>query len=138
MYILDEENRAIDLNLIPDECDIHFWVYDAAKDIRDYHVAPLIMLESFYSPIVKLKFTEDTNRNPREYSMNIPAEYQLLIGDPTYGELELVPVTSLSKRGFMTFENNPLSSFRVKYLHVDVSDILPNVKWFMPKIQIIY
>jgi len=136
MYILNEENTAVDLNLVPNECDIYFWVYDAAKDVRDYHVSQLIMLDNFYSPVVKLNFSYGTSKkNFRQYSLNVPADYQLLIGDSSFNDLELIPVTSLSDRGFTAFENNPLSSYRVTFWNVNASDVLPNVKWFMPRVH---
>ena len=30
---------------------------------------------------------------------------------------------------------NPVSSFRPEYLHIDVEDVLPSIKWFMPKVK---
>jgi hypothetical protein len=136
MHLLNEKNESIDLNLIPNECDIHFWVYDVNKDVRDYHVAPLIMLDNFYSPVVKLTFTDDSYREPIKYSLTIPADYSILIGTSSYNDLELIPVTNISNRGFTAFENNPLSSFRVQFFQVDIQDILPNVKWFVPRLAV--
>src|ERR1035441_8512047 len=136
MLILNESNQPIDLNLIPEQCDIYFWVFDNNTGAKDYFCTPLIMLESFYSPTIKLKLTMDNSRyNPTQYFLNVPADYQILIGEPTHGNLELNPITSLSGRHFRAFSINPISGFQPNFLHVDIEDVLGNIKWFMPKIK---
>ena len=137
MLILNEYNTPVDLNLIPDQVDMHFWVFDNTTSVKDYICQPLVMVESFYSPIIKLRLTEDSGRrNPITYDINIPADYQLLIGEPTHGDLEINPVTSLSGRHFRAYSINPTASFRPEYLHVEVHDVLPTIKWFVPKTRV--
>ena len=136
MLILNEENNPVDLNLIPNECDMYFWVFDNSTGAKDYFCVPLIMLESFYSPTIKLCLTMDNSRhNPTKFFINVPADYQILIGEPSHGDLEINPVTSLSGRHFKAFSMNPISSFRPEYLHIEVEDVLPSIKWYMPKIR---
>ena len=136
MLILNEENYPVDLNLIPEQCDMFFWVFDNSTGFKDYYCTPLIMLESFYAPIIKLRLTVNASRNNPEYQyVNVPADYQILIGEPSHGDLEVNPVTSVSSRNFKAFSVNPISSFTADYLHLEVEDVLPSVKWYMPKIK---
>ena len=74
MLILNEDNKPVDLNLIPNEVDMYFWVFDNATGAKDYFCVPLIMLESFYALTIKLRLTLDNSRrNPTQYFINIPA-----------------------------------------------------------------
>jgi hypothetical protein len=136
MLILNEYNTPVDLNLIPNQVDMNFWVFDNSANAKDYFCVPLIMLESFYSPTIKLRLTMDNSRhNPTNFFLNVPSDYQILIGEPTHGDLEINPITSLSGRHFKAYSLNPMSSFRPEYLHIEVEDVLPTIKWFMPKIK---
>jgi hypothetical protein len=136
MLILNESNQAVDLNLIPDVVDMHFWVFDNTTHTKDFICQPLLMIESFYSSTIKLRLTVDSGRKPyTTYFINVPSDYQLLIGEPTHGDLEINPITSLSGRNFRAFSLNPLSSFRPEFLHVETEDVLPIIKWFMPKMK---
>lgn len=136
MHILNEDNMPIDLNLIPDQVDMHFWVFDNSSGAKDYFCVPLIMLESFYSPTIKLRLTIDASRKHQQhFFLNVPSDYQILIGEPSHGDLEINPVTSLSGRHFKAFSMNPVTSFRPEYMHIEVEDVLPSIKWFMPKMK---
>ncbi len=136
MLILNEDNQPVDLNLIPNEVDMHFWVFDNSVSAKDFFCQPLIMLESFYSPAIKLRLTEETGRrNTISKFVNVPADYQILIGEPSHGDLEINPITSLSGRNFKAFSLNPISSFRPSYLHIEIEDMLPSIKWFIPKMK---
>jgi hypothetical protein len=136
MLILNEDNNPVDLNLIPDQVDMYFWVFDNATGAKDYFCVPLIMLESFYSPTIKLRLTIDNSRrNPTSYFINVPADYQILIGESSVSSLEVNPVTSLSGRKFKAFSLNPMASFMPTYLDIEVEDVLPSIKWFMPKVK---
>ena len=136
MYVLNENNETVDLNLIPDQVDMHFWVYDNTTHAKDYFCQPLIMLESFYSPTIKLRLSVDSGRrNPTQYLVNVPADYQILIGEQTHGDLEVTAVTSLSGRHFSAFVTNPLTAFQPGFLHIEVEDVLPTIKWFVPKMK---
>ena len=136
MFILNEENKPIDLNLIPNEVDMYFWVFDNSIGAKDYFCVPLIMLESFYSPVIKLRLTSNSTRiNPEQYFLNVPADYQILVGEASSGNLEINPISSLSGRGFNAFTTNPISSFMAEYFQVDVEDVLGNIKWCVPKMK---
>lgn len=137
MLILDENNNTVDLNLIPEEVDLWYWTLDNSTPSNpDYRVNNLIMLESFYAPVIKLKLTYGYAKNTKSYFLNVPADHQILIGEPSHGDLEVNPISSLSGRGFKAFSLNPLSSYMAEYPEVEVEDALPNIKWFLPKLSI--
>ena len=65
----------------------------------------------------------------------MPVDWQLLIGEPEMGDLEVVPLTSINDRGFKAFCFNPLSSFRAEFEDVEIVDIYQDVKWYFPKLR---
>ena len=117
------------MNDIPDEVDdLRFCVFDNSdpKD-PDYFFIPLIFLESFNSPALVLRIGEHTVR--------MPVDWQILIGEPDLGDLEVVPLTSINDRGFSVFTFNPRSSFRPEFMHIEIVDIYQDVKWYFPKLK---
>jgi len=117
------------MNEVPDEVgDLRFCIFDNSnpKD-PDYYFIPLIFLESFNSPALVLKIGEDIIR--------MPIDWQILIGEPDLGDLEVVPLTSINDRGFKIFTFNPLSSFSPEFKSVEVVDIYQDVKWYFPKLK---
>lgn len=129
MLILDNENKAINLDLIADQVDIHFSVLENSTDPNevDYFFPPLIMMESFYAATIRLKIGK--------WFINMPADFQILIGEPSHGDLEVNPIISLNDRDFKAFALNPISSFRPEFLPIDIDDVLPSTRWFLPKIK---
>lgn len=129
MRILTLDNTAFEMDEIPDEIgDLRFCVFDNSdpKD-PDYYYIPLIFLESFNSPALVLKIGNNT--------IKMPVDWQLLIGEPDLGDLEVVPLTSINDRGFSVFTFNPLSSFRPEFMPVEIVDIYQDVKWYFPKLK---
>ncbi|CAB4129138.1 hypothetical protein UFOVP112_236 [uncultured Caudovirales phage] len=129
MRILTLDNTAYPMDQIPDEIDeVRFCVLDNSdpKD-PDYFYIPLIFLESFNSPALVLRIGDSTIR--------MPVDWQLLIGEPDFGDLEVVPLTSINDRGFNVFTFNPLSSFRPEFQPVEIVDIYQDVKWYFPKLK---
>lgn len=128
MLVLNNSNESVDLNLIPDEVDMNFCVFSNESPTNaDYFFPQLIMLESFYAPTLRLRIGH--------FYVNVPSDFQILIGEPTHGDLEVNPVTSLSGRNFNAFVLNPLTSFTASYLPIDIDDVLPTTKWFLPKMK---
>ena len=114
---------------VPDEVDdLRFCIFDNSnpKD-PDYFFVPLIFLESFNSPALVLKIGEDIIR--------MPVDWQILIGEPDLGDLEVVPLTSINDRGFNVFTFNPLTGFSPKFEPVEVIDIYQDVRWYFPKLK---
>lgn len=117
------------MDQIPEEIEeVRFCVFDNSdpKD-PDYFYIPLIFLESFNSPALVLKIGENVIR--------MPVDWQLLIGEPDFGDLEVIPLTSINDRGFNVFCFNPLSSFRPEFYPVEIVDIYQDVKWYFPKLK---
>ena len=129
MLILTTENKTFDLNFMPDVVDdLHFCVLDNSNQNEvDYHFPPLVFMESFSAPTVRLKIGS--------YFVNIPVDYQILIGEPQHGDLEVNAVSNLNDRDFKAFALNPLSSFRPEFLPVEIDDVLPSTRWFLPKLK---
>lgn len=129
MRILTLENTAFPMSSIPDEVeDLRFCVFDNSnpKD-PDYYFVPLIFLESFNSPALVLKIGNDIIR--------MPVDWQILIGEPDLGDLEVVPLTSINDRGFNVFTFNPIAGFSPVFEPVEVVDIYQDVKWYFPKLK---
>jgi len=129
MRILTLDNVAYEMDEIPDEVeDLRFCVFDNSdpKD-PDYYYIPLIFLESFNSPALVLKIGNNT--------VKMPVDWQLLIGEPDLGDLEVVPLTSINDRGFSVFCFNPRTSFRPEFMQVEIIDIYQDVKWYFPKLK---
>ena len=123
------ENKSYDLTSIPEEVDdVRFCVLDNSdsKD-PDYFFIPLIFLESFNSPALVLRVGE--------HEIQMPIDWQMLIGEQDLGDLEVVPLTSLNDRGFSAFAFNPLSSFKPSFYPIEVVDIYQDVKWYFPKLK---
>jgi len=117
------------MDQVPDEVDdLRFCVFDNSnhKD-PDYFFIPLIFLESFNSPALVLRIGEDIIR--------MPVDWQILIGEPDLGDLEVVPMTSINDRGFNAFTFNPINGFRPEFKTVEVIDIYQDVKWYFPKLK---
>ena len=124
-----DNNRAYDMNEIPEEVDdLRFCVLDNSDPKNpDYFFIPLIFLESFNSPALVLKIGP--------WTVKMPVDWQLLIGEKDLGDLEVVPLTSINDRGFCAFCFNPISSFRPEFHPVEIVDIYQDVKWYFPKLK---
>ena len=121
MRILTIDNLPFRMENIPDEIDeLRFCVLDNSnpKD-PDHYFIPLIFMESFNSPALVLKI----NGN----EITVPVDWQILIGEAEFGDLEVIPVTSLNDRGF--------SGFRPEFKLIDVVDIYQDIKWYVPKLK---
>jgi hypothetical protein len=129
MRLLTLENTSYELNEIPEEVDdVRFCVLDNSDPKNpDYFFIPLIFLESFNSPALVLKIGNSV--------VKMPMDWQLLIGEPDLGDLEVVPLTSINDRGFSAFAFNPMGSFRPEFFSVEVIDIYQDVKWYFPKLK---
>lgn len=129
MRILTLDNRSYDLNTLPDEVeDMRFAILDNSDPANtDYHYIPLIFLESFNSPALVLQIGE--------HVLRMPMDWQILIGEPDLGDLEVLPLTSINDRGFHVFEFNPISSFRPSFPGIEIVDVYHEVTWYAPKLK---
>ncbi len=129
MRILTLDNKAYELDTLPEEVDdMRFSILDNSDPSNpDYHYIPLIFLESFTSPALVLRIGDSTIR--------MPVDWQVLIGEPDLGDLEMLPLTSINDRGFKVFQFNPLSSFRPSFLDIEIVDVYHEVSWYAPKLK---
>ncbi len=124
-----DDNSSFELNFLPQEVDdIRYAVLDNSNPASpDYYFVPLIFLESFSAPALVLRIGH--------HIVKMPVDWQILIGEPDLGDLEVLPLTSLNDRGFKVFEFNPLSSFSPKFLDVEIIDVYNEITWYSPKLK---
>lgn len=130
MKILNlDTNQSYNLDTLPEEIDdLRFAILDNSNpQAVDYHYIPLIFLESFNSPALVLRVGDTV--------IKMPLDWQVLIGEPDFGDLEIVPLTSINDRGFKAFEFNPLSAFRPSFLDIEIVDIYQDVTWYAPRLR---
>ena len=129
MQILTLDTQSYDLNSLPEEVDdMRFAIFDNSDPSNpDYHWIPLIFLESFSAPALVLQVGSHT--------IKMPVDWQVLIGEPDLGDLEMLPLTSINDRGFKVFQFNPLTSFRPSFLDVEIVDVYHEVTWYAPKLK---
>lgn len=129
MRILTLDNEPYDLDTLPDEIDdMRFAILDNSDpSAPDYHYIPLIFLESFHAPALVLRVGE--------HQIRMPLDWQILIGEPDFGDLEVLPLTSINDRGFKAFEFNPLTSFRPSFPNIEIVDVYHEVSWYAPKLK---
>jgi len=129
MRILTLENKCFNLTNLPDELedDVRFAVLDNSdpKD-PDFFFIPLIFLESFSSPAIVMEIMG------KEIMM--PVDWSMAVGDSYSGnDLEVLPLTSINDRGFEAFLFNPLSSFKLEFGDIKITNFYNDVKWYFPK-----
>ena len=131
MQILTLENKALDLNTLPDQIeeDIRFSVLDNSDSNNpDFFYIPLIFLESFSSPGVVLRIGET--------EIQMPIDWHIAVGCSESGnDLEILPLTSIGDRGFEAFLFNPMASFKPEFGEVKVINYYNDVKWYFPKMR---
>lgn len=129
MRILTLDNSFFDLDHLPEEIDdMRFAILDNSNPAEpDYHFIPLIFLESFNAPALVLRVGNTTIR--------MPMDWQVLIGEPDLGDLEVLPLTSINDRGFKVFQFNPLSSFSPTFVDIEILDVYHEVTWYSPKLK---
>jgi hypothetical protein len=93
----------------------------------DYYFLPLIFLESFYAPAICLQIGE--------YNIQMPMDWSIAITDEDLSGIEVLPLTSLNNRGFLTATLNPLSGKLLEAHEVKITNIFQDVKWFFPKLK---
>jgi len=129
MRILTLDNDPYDLDTLPEEVDdMRFAILDNSDPNNpDYHYIPLVFLESFTGPALVLRIADTV--------IKMPMDWQVLIGEPDLGDLEILPLTSINDRGFKVFEFNPLTSFRPEFLDIEIIDVYQEVVWYSPKLK---
>lgn len=131
MQILTLDNKTFHLNNLPEEVDdnMRFSVLDNSNPNEpDFFFQPLIFLESFNSPAVVLRIGK--------HEIQMPLDWCIVVGCRESGnDLEVVPLTSLTDRGFDAFVFNPLSDFKFSFGEIEIINIYMDVKWYFPKMR---
>jgi hypothetical protein len=129
MKLLTPDNRCFEMNSLPDEIeDIRYCVMDVTdKEDPDFFFIPLVFLETFSAPSMNLTIGP--------YNIEMPIDWNILIGEPELGILEFIPLTSINEREFDTILTNPLAGFTMDWQPVRVNNVFADVKWFFPKLK---
>ena len=129
MRILTVDNTVYEIDQVPDQIDdIRFSVFDTTDpDFMDYYFLPLIFLESFYAPAICLQIGP--------YNLQMPMDWSIAITDEDLSGIEVIPLTSLNNRGFLTVTLNPLSGSLLQAEEIKITNIFQDVKWFFPKLK---
>ena len=131
MQILTLDNETFPLRQIPDELEeeVRFAVLDNSDPKNpDFYFVPMIFLESFSAPAMVMEI------NGKEIMM--PVDWSMAVGDSESGaDLEVLPLTSINDRGFEAFLMNPLTSFKVDFGSIKITNFYSDVKWYFPKVK---
>lgn len=131
MRILTLDNRAFDLNDLPEEVDedMRFSVLDnSTSSDPDFYFMPLIFLESFNSPAILL--------NVGGFEIQMPLDWCMVVGDKECGlDPEVLPLTSINERGFDALVFNPVNGFKAEYMPIEIVNVYQDVKWYFPKMK---
>jgi len=129
--ILTLENKAFDLNELPEEVDedARFSVLDNSNPAEpDFFFMPLIFLESFNSPAILMKIGE--------HEVKMPLDWSILVGDSEcLSDPEVLPLTSINERGFEAFTMNPIKGYRSDWMPIEIINIYNDVRWYFPKMK---
>src|ERR1700691_2649299 len=129
MKILTVENKPFYINAIEDGIEeIYYGILDYSdKDNVDYRFIPLLFLEIFISLSLDLKIGK--NR------LQMPMDWSVVIGDTSSGELEVIELKKLNDRLFQVFGFNPIEGFMPEFLDIEIINVFPDVKWYVPKLK---
>lgn len=129
MRVLTVENKAFDLNTVPDEVDdVRYCVLDIAdKNEVDFYFLPLVFLESFHSPAICLQLGD--------INIQLPMDWSILVCDDDFSALEIIGLASLNNRGFRSVVFNPMTSRSLSSESISITNIYQDVKWYFPKLK---
>jgi len=131
MRILTLDNKAFDLNELPEEvdADARFSVLDNSDPKNpDFFFQPLIFLESFNSPAILMNIAGN--------QIKMPLDWSILVGDSEGGsDPEILPLTSINERGFEAFIMNPIKGYKCDYADIEIINIFQDVRWYFPKMK---
>lgn len=129
MKILTNENQAYNISQVPEKIEnLNYCVLDYSNQADvDYYFLPLLFLESFYSPCIDIKIGQ--------YSIQMPLDWSVVIGDINLGDLEMMPLIYLMDKDFDAFCFNPISGYMPKFCKVEIMNTWPDVRWYFPKLK---
>ena len=129
MRILTAENNSYDLDTVPEQIDdIRYCVLDTSDpEYIDYFWLPLIFLESFHAPAICLQIGRHT--------INMPMDWSVVICDDDLTAVEVIPLASLSNRGFQAITLNPMHSSKITGQEIQITNVYQDVMWYFPKLK---
>ena len=129
MKILTPDNKCFEMNSLPEEIDdIRYCVMDVTdKDDPDFFFIPLVFIETFSAPSMNISIGP--------YNIEMPIDWNIMIGEADLGVCEFIPLTSINERKFDTLLTNPLKGFTMDWQPVKVNNVFADVKWFFPKLK---
>jgi hypothetical protein len=129
MKILTPENHCFEMNSLPEEIeDIRYCVMDVTdKKNPDFFFIPLVFIETFNAPSISMTIGK--------FKIEMPLDWNILIGHREIVDLEFVPLTSINERSFDTILTNPLSDFMMQWEEIKINNVFADVKWFFPKLK---
>ena len=129
MKILTTENLSYELDTVPEQIDdIRYCVLDGSDpEYIDYYWLPLVFLESFHAPAICLSIGN--------YELQMPMDWSILICDDELTSLEVIPLASLSNRGFKAVVFNPMQTSNIQGMDIEITNIFQDVIWYFPKLK---
>lgn len=138
VLILQPNNTTFNMNEVPiprvqqemvDSQVINYCVLDYSdpKD-PDFFFLPLRWMEYFNAPCVELLIDE-------KYTIHIPLDWSLIIGDKEIGICEIVQLKHLNDRDFKCLALNPIRSFSPEFLIIEMVNLYAEIKWGLPKLK---
>ena len=120
MKILTPENTCFEMNSLPDEIDdIRYCVMDVTdKEDPDFFFIPLVFIETFSAPSMNISIGS--------YNIEMPIDWNIMIGEAELGLLEFIPLTSI-KHGVTKYRIT-LNCFSAK-LKRDQTAKNPTLQW---------
>lgn len=136
MKVLTEENKSFPMVKVPDTWDdpIHYFVLDYSdRENVDYYCIPMYSVEKFVNPVVELTVGD--------FTIQMPGSWNVLTGDPVYGDLEVIKFSELNDRDFSAFVFNPVGQpgsqkgFKPHFMPIEITMIYPDIVWRMPIVK---
>lgn len=136
MNILTVENKIINLCNIDEFTDIprtQFTIIDLGSDAIKEEEAPdirfpkLVYIEEYTGPAIKCSIGG--------HIVIIPLSWYIFIGEEDFGDVEIVPVTSINARNFSTVVSDPIRGFRHHFMDIRPVDLYMEYEWVLPKVK---
>lgn len=115
--------------MVPEQIDdIRYCVIDGSDPENiDYYWLPLVFLESFHAPAICLRIGK--------HHLQMPMDWSIVICDEELTSTEIIPLTSLSNRGFRALAYNPMMTSKIVGEHIEITNIFQDVIWYFPKLK---
>lgn len=129
MNILLNDNNVTNLDFVTNEVDdLRYCVLDYSDRREvDYMFPPLVFMEVFNAPALVLQIGK--------HIVKMPIDWSVVICDKVAGEPEVMPLVSVSDKGFTAFAVNPISDYMPSFYPIDIINVYQDVKWHVPTLK---